>query len=230
VTAAGPVAGQHLRQGGAAGRHRARRRLRLTAVRVGLAVVAAGGGLLASVLPDAASTASATPAAEGPAAGAPVPPALTVGSTGERTPVPTRVRVPAIAVDSDLVRLGVDADRVLVPPTDFATAGWFAEGPAPGATGPAVLAGHVDSTAGPAVFFRLRELAPGDEVLVDRADGSTVRFEVTSVDRYPKDAFPTDQVYGPTPRAELRLITCGGEFDAGERSYRDNVVVTAVLA
>jgi sortase (surface protein transpeptidase) len=93
-----------------------------------------------------------------------------------------------------------------------------------------VLAGHVDSTDGPAVFFRLRELAPGDEVLVDRADGSTVRFEVRSVQRHPKDAFPTEQVYGPTPRAELRLITCGGEFDAGERSYRDNVVVTAVLA
>ena len=94
--------------------------------------------------------------------------------------------------------------------------------------GPAVLAGHVDSTAGPAVFWRLRDLAPGDEVLVDRADGTTARFTVTRVERHPKDAFPTDEVYGPTTGAELRLITCGGEFDRAARSYRDNVVVFAV--
>jgi LPXTG-site transpeptidase (sortase) family protein len=117
-----------------------------------------------------------------------------------------------------------------VPPEDFARAGWFTRGPVPGETGPAVIAGHVDSADGPAVFFRLAELEDGDDVLVDRADGTTVRFTVTSVDRYPKDEFPTEQVYGPTPRAELRLITCGGEFDADARSYRDNVVVSAVLA
>jgi len=92
-----------------------------------------------------------------------------------------------------------------------------------------VIAGHVDSHKGPAVFFRLAELADGDEVFVDRADGTTARFPVTSVDRYPKDRFPTEQVYGPTTRAELRLITCGGEFDADARSYRDNVVVSAAL-
>ncbi len=126
--------------------------------------------------------------------------------------------------------LSVDDEQVLVPPSDFARAGWFTGSPAPGATGPAVIAGHVDSRQGPAVFFRLAELEPGDEVLVDRADGTTVRFTVTSVDRYPKDEFPTEQVYGPTPRAELRLITCGGEFDPDERSYRDNVVVSAVRA
>ncbi len=155
---------------------------------------------------------------------------VATGGTGDTAPAPVRVRVPAIDVASELVRLGVDEDRVLVPPSDFATAGWFEEGPAPGDTGPAVIAGHVDSYEGPAVFFSLAELAPGDEVLVDRADGSTARFEVRSVDRYPKDAFPTEEVYGPTPRAELRLITCGGEFDTDERSYRDNVVVSAVLA
>ena len=197
----------------------------MTAVRLGLAAVAGVGALLAVVLPEPAPVAGTTAAA---AAAASLP--VTVDATAERTPAPTRVRVPAIDVDSGLVRLGVDEDRVLVPPTDFGTAGWFAGGPAPGATGPAVLAGHVDSAEGPAVFFRLADLAPGDEVLVDRADGSTARFEVRSVDRYPKDAFPTDEVYGPTTGPELRLITCGGEFDADERSYRDNVVVTAVLA
>lgn len=213
------------------GRHRARRRIRLAAVRAGLAVVAVGGGVLAVVLPETAAPASAsgdvaTTADTTP----PVPMSVTVGDAAGQAAAPTRVRVPSIEVESELVRLGVDADQVLVPPTDFGTAGWFAEGPAPGETGPAVIAGHVDSTDGPAVFFRLRELRPGDEVLVDRADGSTARFEVRSVQRYPKDAFPTEEVYGPTPRAELRLITCGGVFDTDERSYRDNVVVTAVLA
>jgi hypothetical protein len=144
--------------------------------------------------------------------------------------LPIRVRIPAIGVDSPLGRLGVDAAGALVPPTDFARAGWFAAGPVPGDIGPAVIAGHVDSRDGPAVFFRLADLAAGDEILVERADGTTARFTVSRTARYPKDGFPTEEVYGPTPRAELRLITCGGEFDADRRSYRDNIVVTAVLS
>ena len=116
-----------------------------------------------------------------------------------------------------------------MPPDDFDRAGWFTGGAAPGDVGPAVVAGHVDSVDGPAVFSRLGELGPGAEVLVDREDGTTARFTVTEVARYPKTAFPTEAVYGPTPRAELRLVTCGGEFDRSRRSYVDNVVVTAVL-
>ena len=141
--------------------------------------------------------------------------------------VPIRVRVPSLGVDSTLALLGVDGAGILVPPTAFDQAGWFAGGPAPGDVGPAVIAGHVDSWTGPAVFFRLDEIAVGDEVLVDRADGTTVRFAVTRTDRYAKDAVPTAEVYGPTPGAELRLITCGGEFDPARRSYLDNVVVYA---
>jgi sortase (surface protein transpeptidase) len=128
------------------------------------------------------------------------------------------------------VRLGLDGAGALVPPQDFGRAGWFEGSPVPGAVGPAVIAGHVDSYDGPAVFFRLRDLAPGDEVVVDRADGTSARFTVTGLDRYPKAEFPTQQVYGPTHRPELRLITCGGDFDRDVRSYRDNVVVTAVRA
>jgi len=180
--------------------------------------------LLALVLPGSTSAAPSSAAAE-----ARMPVSVSGGSSPSGS-VPVRVRVPAIEVDSRLVRLGVDDDGALLPPEDFARAGWFTGGPAPGETGPAVLAGHVDSYRGPAVFFRLAELDEGDAVLVDRADGTTVRFTVTAVDRYPKDAFPTDQVYGPTARAELRLITCGGDFDPDVRSYRDNVVVSAVLA
>ncbi len=206
-------------------RHPARRRRALVAIRLLVAAVAAIAGLLALVLPPSTSAAPPTRASE-----APVPVSLRAGTeeVGDR-PAPTRVRVPAIDVDSHLARLGVDGSRALVHPTNFAEAGWFTGGPTPGATGPAVIAGHVDSYEGPAVFFRLAELEPGDEVLVDRADGTTVAFTVMSVERHRKDAFPTEQVYGPTPRAELRLITCGGEFDSDARSYRDNVVVSTVL-
>src|SRR5439155_6234823 len=112
----------------------------------------------------------------------------------------------------------------------FDVAGWYAEGPAPGQPGPAVLAGHVDSRAGPAVFYRLAELAPGAEVLVHRADGSTLRYLVAGTVRYPKARFPTALVYAPVPDTELRLITCGGTFDRAIRSYRDDIVVTAVAA
>ena len=222
-----PTAGPLPRRKATGGRHRAHRRPRLTTVRLGLAAVAAAGGVLAVTLPGAAPAASTVLPTAAPE---PVPLAVSAGSTGQRAAAPTRVRLPSIGVDSGLVRLALDEERVLVPPTDFTTAGWFAEGPAPGSVGPAVIAGHLDSYEGPAVFFRLADLAPGDEVLVDRVDGTTARFEVRSVDRYPKDAFPTERVYGPTPGAELRLITCGGEFDRDERSYRDNVVVTAVLS
>jgi sortase (surface protein transpeptidase) len=191
--------------------------------------------LLAGTAVLAGAVALLSPGAPAPAA-AGVPPAATVpapvvaeAGTEETSAAPVRVRVPAIGVDSELLRLGTDASGVLVPPDDFARAGWFAGGAVPGDVGPAVVAGHVDSVDGPAVFARIGELGPGDEVLVDRADGTTARFTVTEVARYPKTAFPTEAVYGPTPRAELRLVTCGGEFDRSRRSYVDNVVVTAVL-
>jgi sortase (surface protein transpeptidase) len=114
-------------------------------------------------------------------------------------------------------------------PADFGLTGWFTGSPAPGATGPAVIVGHIDSRSGPAVFYRLPELRPGDRVVVARADGTTVRFAVDSVAQYPKRAFPTQAVFGPAPDPLLRLITCGGSFDTSRRSYRDNVVVTAHL-
>jgi sortase (surface protein transpeptidase) len=151
------------------------------------------------------------------------------GSVSDEAAAPIRVRIPSIDVDSPLASLGVDDQGALVPPADFARAGWFSGSPLPGDVGPSVIAGHVDSYEGPAVFFRLRDLAAGDMVLVERADGTTARFTVSRTGRHPKDVFPSEDVYGPTPRAELRLITCGGEFDHGLRSYLDNVVVHAVL-
>jgi sortase (surface protein transpeptidase) len=144
--------------------------------------------------------------------------------------LPTRVRIPAIGVDTALVDLGVDGAGVLVPPERADVAGWFTAGPAPGEPGPALVAGHVDSRAGPGAFHRLRDLAPGDEIVVARSDGSAVTFTVTSRAQTPKAAFPTQLVYAPTPGPELRLVTCGGTFDRAVRSYRDNIVVEAVSA
>jgi sortase (surface protein transpeptidase) len=115
-------------------------------------------------------------------------------------------------------------------PVDFGRAGWFAGGAAPGEVGPAVIAGHVDSRTGPAVFYRLRELRPGQVVLVERADGTRLRFVVDTARSFPKARFPTGAVFGPTPAAELRLVTCAGTFDRARGSYRDNLVVFARLA
>jgi hypothetical protein len=143
------------------------------------------------------------------------------------TGAPTRLKVKAIGVDTKLETLRLGDDGELTPPKDFDKAGWYADGTRPGDVGPAVIAGHVDSKRGPAVFYRLRELEAGDRIDVVRG-GRTVRFTVTSTAWYPKKKFPTDRVYGPTPDRQLRLITCGGVYDRSLRSYRDNLVVYAV--
>ncbi len=140
---------------------------------------------------------------------------------------PAFVRVTSIGATSSLIPLGLHDDGTLEVPIDFAVAGWYSLGPRPGQVGAAVIAGHLDSYNGPAVFARLPEVRPGDEVEVTRKDGSIVRFSVTRIDVYPKDRFPTMAVYGPTEGPELRLITCGGAFDRARGSYRDNVVVYA---
>jgi LPXTG-site transpeptidase (sortase) family protein len=146
----------------------------------------------------------------------------------DAAPTVTRVTVPAIGVDATgLEALGLLPDGSLAAPVDFDRAGWFADGTVPGERGPAVVAGHVDSVDGPAVFYRLRELAPGDEVVVELSDGTAPTFRVDRVESAPKDDFPTAEVYGPTPDAQLRLITCGGEFDRSVRSYEDNTIVFA---
>ena len=142
---------------------------------------------------------------------------------------PIHISIPAIGVSAAVGRLGLNPDGTLQVPGDFDVTGWYAGGPAPGETGPAVIAGHIDSRRGPAVFYRLRELRPGQEITVGRTNGSSVRFAVDGVAQYPKQAFPTEAVFGPSPDPLLRLITCGGAFDRSQRSYRDNVVVTARL-
>ena len=125
--------------------------------------------------------------------------------------------------------LGLNGDSsVEVPPLEKDDrAGWYEPAPSRGRRA-AVILGHVDSAAwGPGVFFDLGAMEQGDEVSVTRADGTVAVFAVDRVERHPKDDFPTIEVYGNTEEPELRLITCGGDFDSGARSYEDNVVVFA---
>jgi sortase (surface protein transpeptidase) len=140
---------------------------------------------------------------------------------------PRWIRIPAIDVSAPVIPLGLNADGTLEVPRDWGQTGWYTGGPNPGERGPAVIAGHVDSTSGPAVFYRLGELRRGALVSIRRADGSRVRFRVRALERRAKDDFPTRRVYGRTAGPELRLITCGGSFDSATGHYRDNTIVFA---
>ncbi len=146
---------------------------------------------------------------------------------------PAAIDIPAIGVHSEMQQVGLTAEHTLEVPAPgpyYDQAAWYKHSATPGAVGPAIIVGHVDSAAnGPSVFFDLGNLRPGDEVLVTRRDGTVAVFTVEAVRQYSKDDFPTELVYGETDHAALRLITCGGAFDRAQRSYRDNVVVFASL-
>lgn len=139
------------------------------------------------------------------------------------------MRIPAIGVDASLMDLGLRADGTMEVPPDGIRAGWYTGAPVPGEPGPAVIAGHVDWGGHPGVFSRLVALQPDDRVVVSREDGTTAEFRVTRVERFPKNDFPTELVYGDIGHAGLRLITCGGSFDRRARSYDDNVIAFAEL-
>jgi len=142
---------------------------------------------------------------------------------------PTWLSIPSLGIRTSLVHLGLTESGALQVPATTTVAGWYTGGPRPGAPGGAVIAGHVDSRTGVGIFFWLRTLRPGDKVYVGRADGTMAVFTVTGVEKYAKDRFPTEAVYGPVPDAELRLITCGGIFDRSTGSYLSNIVVFAQL-
>ena len=141
---------------------------------------------------------------------------------------PVVVSIPRIGVRSRLVKLGYDKGAMAVP-GNAADAGWFTGGPAPGALGPAIIAGHVTWGRAHGVFYRLSTMRPGDQVTVKREDGKTAVFTVTRVARFSKSEFPSQAVYGPIDYAGLRLITCGGTYDAARHRYLDNVIVFAKL-
>lgn len=152
------------------------------------------------------------------------------GLAAARPPaLPVELTIPAIGVRTSLIHLGLQSNGSLQVPSSTTVAGWYIGSPRPGAVGSSVIAGHVDSVSGPAVFYRLGTLRPGERVYVSQADGTMAVFSITKVQTYAKEAFPTADVYGPAPDAELRLITCGGTFDSTTGHYLSNVVAYATL-
>ncbi|WP_083275953.1 class F sortase [Pseudonocardia sp. HH130630-07] len=181
-----------------------------------LVLVGCAGGPGTAPVPAAPTPSAPAPSIPPPSAGEPVEPG---------TVVPTSVSIPGIGVEETaMVRLGVAADGSAEVPQDYGQVGWFDRR---GNPGPTVLMGHVDSRSGPAVFFDLRDLRPGDEIEVGYDDGRSVRYAVERTQQVPKDAFPTFEVFGGGGTEALRLVTCAGEFDRGERSYTDNLVIHA---
>ena len=193
------------------------------ALAVALAAAVAVG---CTAAPAAVPSVTPTTSAPAEASATPTAPVVTATPLAEGRP-PAAVSAPSIGLDEPLIDLGIDADGKMEVPSDFDEVGWFTGGGKPGGHGPTVIAGHVDSVTAPAVFFRLHELAPGDEVHVTDVDGAVVTYVVTEVADFPKDDFPTARVFGATIADELRLITCGGYFDASSGHYDDNRVVFA---
>lgn len=142
---------------------------------------------------------------------------------------PTRINIPAIGVAADMTNLGLNADHTLEVPKNPEQVGWYVNSPPPGAVGPAILVGHLDSKFGPAIFFRLHELKAGDQVEISRADGSVAVFQVEKLEKYSQTSFPTDQVYGTLNYPGLRLITCTGSYSKLLGHYSDNLIVYARL-
>ncbi|MEU1281371.1 class F sortase [Streptomyces sp. NPDC005805] len=166
------------------------------------------------------------PAAAAPDRAAPLPPSAAPLPHA----VPRRVAVPSAGIDAPVAPVGLDADGwVAAPPPERAgTAGWYTGAVSPGQRGTAVVVGHVDNDAGPAVFYALGSLKPGTRVEVARADGRTAVFALYAVELFPQQGFPARSVYADGPRAEIRLITCGGAYSPRD-GYTGNVVASGRL-
>jgi hypothetical protein len=183
------------------------------------------------VVPPAESAPSAPPAPAAPAAPSePSRPAPSEPEVPART-VPLQIRIAQITVDAPLVPVGLEEDGAMEIPQRVAEIGWYDPdglGVIPGATGTAVLAGHVDSrTQGNGALYDLRDLQVGATIEIDLADGTTQRWLITQVTQYPKDDLPLEEVFTWAGPPRLAVITCGGVFDRTERSYTDNIVVYA---
>lgn len=195
----------------------------LVAATMGVVVVT--GGLLPLLVSEPVAPPTVRPAAER------LPPPAEAAAPAENPAPgvrPVSISIPTLSVAGPLGELSQADNGELLAPDDPGLAGWYTAGVVPGDVGPAVIGGHVDSRRGPGVFVALRSLRRGDVVEIERSDGRTVAFAVTRVREVPKAQFPTAAVYAATPQPELRLITCGGRFDRGARSYTGNVVVEAV--
>ncbi|MGC4896281.1 class F sortase [Micromonospora sp. DT31] len=196
--------------------------LAVVLVLVGVFATGAGLGRTAGPFEWADASAGSSPVASPPA---PAPVRKAAGR-------PVRLTVPAIKVVAPVTPVGQARDgSVDVPPlTEHNQTGWYDRGAVPGEPGRAIIVGHVDTKTGPAVFYRLHSLKPGTRVQVTRSDRRVVTFKVDSVEYFDKTNLPAARVYGDSGPAELRLITCGGEFLGGRTGYRKNVIVFASLA
>lgn len=157
-------------------------------------------------------------------------PKVNVGAVVRGVAPPVTLAIPKLGMDTRLIGLRKNPAGQLQVPEDPQRAGWYSQGFAPGDDGPAVLVGHVDSYRGPGIFARVHELVPGDPLTVRRSDGSLALWVVDRVETFAKRDFPTEAVYKSDGTPSLRLVTCGGEFDAKAKRYLSNVVVFALPA
>ncbi|WIX80647.1 class F sortase [Amycolatopsis carbonis] len=195
------------------------------AKKYGQGVAIAGALLLSLTLSGCGSDAPAKAAKPAPASTS-VP--VTKPFTGLR---PTSVEIPKIGAKSSLITVLPNKEgQISVPSVKTPMqAAWYRLSPVPGEVGPAIVLGHVDGNHQPGIFYKLKDVNPGDEVDIERSDGKKLKFVVDHKDEVPKDTFPTQAVFGNTDKPQLRLITCGGVFDHAEHSYKDNIVVYANL-
>lgn len=147
------------------------------------------------------------------------------------TPVrmaPVRLQIPEAGVDAGIQTVGVTPEGEMEAPDDFWEVGWYRYGTRPGDPGRAVIAGHLDSYSGTAVFYSLGDLQPGDDIriLLGGPDGERF-FTVREVAHYPTDEAPVEHIFGPSDRPELVLITCGGDWQGSHAGYSDRIVVYA---
>jgi sortase (surface protein transpeptidase) len=207
---------------------------------LGLALAVGAPTAWALTRPDAAAGIPVEQALPAPAspAGAGSPPASSdlptvttrdaAPSAARVTPAPVRISAPGLGVDAPVDAVGVAPDGQMELPEDVSRVGWYRFGPAPGADGSAVLAGHVDDgEQGPGALYPLRDAAVGDEVTVTDAAGTATRWRVVSREVITKQVLPVDRIFARTGAPRLTIITCGGPFLPEFASYRDNVVVVA---
>ncbi|MFF7543874.1 class F sortase [Streptomyces canus] len=183
---------------------------------------------------ESSSDAPVPPRAAAPVSASAPPPRQAAGQpAGRHLPRsrPVRLLIPKISVDAPFTDLAIGPSGRLEPPPahDTNLVGWHAKGASPGETGTAIIAGHVDTATSAAVFVELGELEKGDVFHVDRADGRRASFRVDRVETFDKDHFPSRRVYEDTATAQVRLITCAGDYDRSARDYTDNLVVFAHL-
>jgi sortase (surface protein transpeptidase) len=146
-----------------------------------------------------------------------------------QTSPPVHLRVPSIGIDTNVQRVRSDEQGKMGVPSNYTDVAWFEPGVSPGTPGNAVIDGHLDSQSGPAVFYKLEDLNPGDEVFVTTEDGQELRFVVTATESYPTNEAPLERIFGPAVNARLNLITCEGVFDRSLRQYDQRLVVYTVL-